>query len=248
MIVNARAFARFVSVVILLVASSSISSGNPLCDVSVTFPTCTDDGLLQSSFPNDFGHSGAPEAESAFTRAFDSDTLSDSCSPDLSLFACLLYFPECRTLFGGRGNIVRRPCRDFCERMRADCANVTALRNVSCDFFSFWDPANPTACYDPFHLIVINEVDVKTSFNDRLQMVELWDYGIGSTKLNGFVFVVGSDSPWASEVIDLSEETTSSTGFYVFGKTNRVSKADSIFTGLPSGTGAVSVYRGPISK
>ena len=110
MIANSKALACVVSVVSLLFGCTAMAGGNPTCDIPVNLTACINAGLRQSSFPNDFGHRSAADAESAFTTAFGFGDLDDSCSPDVALFACLLYFPECRVNNAIGDNVVRRPC------------------------------------------------------------------------------------------------------------------------------------------
>ena len=88
------------------------------------------------------------------------------------------------------------------------------------------------ACYDPRHLIVINEVDVQTAVSNDLQAVELWDYGIGSTPLNQFVFVTGSKTGVAEAIVDLGGRTTSKDGYYVLGKRQSVFDVDLVISEL----------------
>ena len=246
MIASSKALACVLCVAGLLFGCTSMVEGNPTCDITVNLTACTNAGLRQSSFPNDFGHRSAADAESAFTTAFGFSDLDDSCSPDVALFACLLYFPECRVNNAIGDNIVRRPCRDFCERMQVDCADISALRNVSCDSFSFWNPASPTACYDPFHLIVINEIDVETNQDNALQFVELWDYGMGDTPLDNFVFI-GSGTGSAADLTLPMAGLTSSNGYFVLGKEG-LANADANIFKLFGGTRAIAIYRDFFSK
>ena len=131
--------------------------------------------------------------------------------------------------------------------MQVDCAHISALRNVSCDSFSFWNPSTPTACYDPFHLIVINEIDVETNLDNSLQFVELWDYGMGDTPLDNFVFIGSGTGSAADLTFPMDGSATSLTGYFVFGKTG-VANVNVGISKLFSGTRAIAIYRDFFSK
>ena len=208
--------------VAFVVVFSSLVNGAPTCE-PISVSTCTDAGISQTNFPNDFGHTDVSAATTALSSNFDPVALSNNCSSDLGLFACLLYFRDCRLNNATGENVVRRPCRDFCERVQAACVNLTAIKNVSCDAFSAWDPANPTACYDPFHLVVINEVNAENPDEDNSEYVELWDYGMGSTPLGEFVVVLGGQALTELSVyavVNLTGAQTHPNGYFVIGQTS----------------------------
>ncbi|XP_065845583.1 uncharacterized protein [Oscarella lobularis] len=209
--------------VAVIVVVSSLVDGAPTCEPITGASACTDNGITQTYLPNDFGETTVSAAATALSSNFDNAALSDSCSSDLGLFACLLYFPDCRLNNATGENVVRRPCRDFCERVQAACVDLTAVHSVSCDAFSAWDPANPTACYDPFHLVVINEVNANNPGEDNSEYVELWDYGMGSTPLGEFVVVLGNDDGFGElvyAVVALTGAQTHPNGYFVIGRTS----------------------------
>ena len=241
MIANSKALVRVVSAFGLFTAAClSIARGSITCDVSV--PTsCRNAGLSAGShFPNDFGHPTASAAEAALTSTFGSDRPSDSCSSELGLFACLLYFPDCRVNNAIAANVVRRPCREYCERVQDDCVNIPAVQNVSCDSFPFWNSASPTACYDPFHLIVMNEVDIRA---EDSWFVELWDYGMGNTSLTLYSFIVANNG----FIVELFGYTRTD-GYFVIGPNNLAFDVDLPISAFPPDKGVVSIYRGPNFK
>ncbi|XP_065845284.1 uncharacterized protein [Oscarella lobularis] len=233
---------------VVIVVFSSLVDGtrDPTCEPITGASACTENGITLTYLPNDFGETTVSAAATALSSNFDNATLSDSCSSDLGLFACLLYFPDCRLNNAAGENVVRRPCRDFCERVQAACVNLTAIQNVSCDAFSAWDPASPTACYDPFHLVVINEVNADNPGTDISEYVELWDYGMGSTPLGQFVVLLVDDVPLeVYDSVDLTGAETHPNGYYIIGRSaNGDFTPDAAISSLRNAAKAVSLHRG----
>ena len=248
---NSRALLRPVSLFALFIVFLSLIDGNPTCDVPIPWPLCTDEGITQSSFPNDFGHLTVEAVAAALTSNFSTDNLQDSCSRDLGLYACLLFFPDCRTNQATQVNVVRRPCRDFCERVQAACASIDVVRIIPCDLFSYWDPSNPTACYDPLHLFVINEIQMAPPFNSVDRFVELWDYGMGGTLLKKYIFISGTGDGGASgdAVEELSRANLegarmNENGYLLITTSGSSFASDIEVSDFADGRGVASVYRG----
>ena len=235
--------------VAFVVVFSSLVNGAPTCE-PISVSTCTDAGISHTNFPNDFGHTDVSAAATALSSNFDPVALSNDCSSDLGLFACLLYLRDCRLDHSANENVVRRPCRDFCERVQAVCVDLTAIQNVSCDAFSAWDPASPTACYDPFHLVVISEANPDNPGLDNSEFVELWDYGIGSTPLGEFVVVLVDDNPLRIyDSVSLTGAETHPNGYYVIGKTAIGDfTPDKRISQLQNFAKAVSLHRGSTAE
>ena len=236
-------------VVVVVVVFSSLVNGAPTCK-PISVSTCTNASISHTNFPNDFGHTDVSAASTALSSNFDSVALSSNCSSDLGLFACLVYFRDCRLNNAAGENVVRRPCRDFCERVQAACVDVAAVQSVSCDAFSAWDPASPTACYDPFHLVVINEVNANNPGADVNEFIELWDYGMGSTPLGQFVVVLVDDSPLiVYDSVNLTGAETHPNGYYVIGKSvNGDFTPDTTINQLQNSAKSISLHRGSTAE
>ena len=236
MIVNAQALIR---VVLAFGLYFSIAHGSITCDDTIP-ASCRDAGLSGTSFPNDFGHLTASDAEAALTATFGSNSPTDSCSSDLGYLACVVYFPECFFNTATGKNVVRRPCRDFCERVQNPCVNFTGVGVVSCNSFSLWDPARPTECYDPFHLIVISEVDIAENSNT---FVEFWDYGMGDTPLGQYILLVGNGKRETLDFVFLTGSSTRSNGYFLIGEETTDLPVDKTAVEFSSDAGYVAIYR-----
>ncbi|MFV2073009.1 MAG: lamin tail domain-containing protein, partial [Thermoanaerobaculales bacterium] len=100
----------------------------------------------------------------------------------------------------------------------------------------------------PIVNLLINETDADTPGTDTLEFVELYDGGVGSSLLDGFVVVFynGSDDASYNSAFDLDGYTTDASGYFVLGNAGVSPTPDIIFpsNGLQNGADAVAVYQG----
>ena len=94
--------------------------------------------------------------------------------------------------------------------------------------------------------LLINEVDADTPGTDAAEFVELYDGGVGSASLDGFVVVFfngNGDTSYAA--LDLDGYATDTNGIFVLGNTG-VPSVDVVFGGnsLQNGADAVALYLG----
>ena len=156
-----------------------------------------------TQFPNVHGHFRQSDADSElFTHKA---LVSSECDIDVELFICLYYFPTCREAENQNTEnvpVVQPPCRDFCLRIQAACeSDISADGSVlDCSILPMFNPAQPTSCYDPYHLIVINRVS-----ND---FVNFWDYGMKGTILDSFTIVFFFATGNVYESFDLTGKRT----------------------------------------
>ena len=120
-------------------------------------------------FPNVLGHSRASDADAAIQSI--SNVASSTCDIDVQLFVCLYHFPTCRET-SENVTVVQPPCRDFAvDSRRLRACLISFLQVLTAPFCLRLIPAEPTSCYDPYHLIVLNEVNVELF----PVFVEFWD-------------------------------------------------------------------------
>jgi len=95
--------------------------------------------------------------------------------------------------------------------------------------------------------LLINEVDADTAGTDILEFVELYDGGVGSSSLDGFVVVFYNGSSDTSySAFDLDGYTTDASGYFILGNA-AVSPSPAIVfpsNGLQNGADAVAIYEG----
>jgi predicted extracellular nuclease len=95
--------------------------------------------------------------------------------------------------------------------------------------------------------VLINEVDSDTSGTDTLEFVELYDGGVGSTELNGFVVVFFNGSGDVSyDAFDLDGYSTDPDGYFLLGNVGVSPTPNITFqdNGLQNGADAVAIYEG----
>ena len=183
--------------------------------------------------PNVHGHSQRSDAETALSRY--SAVVRSGCGIDIELFVCLYFFPTCRET---SKNIpkVQPPCRDFCLRIQnSDCGTEIAAerQSLDCSLLPPFDSVEPTSCYDPYHLIVINEVN----FGIGPSYVEFWDFGMKNTVLDSFQVVFFDPLGGVAESFNLNGRTTRSEYFAIGGIGSNIQ-----FNRFEL-TGAVALYR-----
>lgn len=101
----------------------------------------------------------------------------------------------------------------------------------------------------PADFVVINEIDSDTPGNDMAEFIELFDGGIGNTRLDGLalVFFDGKDDR-SYRAIDLDGQRTDERGYFVIGN-SAVSPDIVIPNGaLQNGPDAVALYAGDASQ
>ena len=101
-----------------------------------------------------------------------------------------------------------------------------------------------SGCPQPPPSLIINEVDADTPGSDAAEFVELYDGGVGSASLDGFVVVFYNGSDDASyNAFDLDGFSTDANGYFVLGN-SAVTAADITFSnnGLQNGADAVALY------
>ena len=96
-----------------------------------------------------------------------------------------------------------------------------------------FDPAEPTSCYDPYHLIVINEVN----FGIDPSYVEFWDFGMKITILDSFQVVFFNLLGEVLASFNLNGRTTRFEYFAIGGIGSNIEFNDMELTG------AVALYR-----
>jgi endonuclease/exonuclease/phosphatase family metal-dependent hydrolase len=120
-------------------------------------------------------------------------------------------------------------------------------RNTAGYFQATPSPAGPNQCGGPTIDLIINETDADTAGSDALEFVELYDGGVGSSPLDGFVVVFMNGSDDASyAAYDLDGFTTDASGYFVLGNPGVSPTPDIIFggNGLQNGADAVALYWG----
>lgn len=115
-------------------------------------------------------------------------------------------------------------------------------------------PDNPTADYSwdfqtalpPSTNVLINELDADTPDSDTAEFIELYDGGVGYTKLSGLVVVFwNGNGDTAYRAIDLDGEQTDEEGYFVLGNPG-LAASDLTFgnASLQNGPDAVALYAG----
>ena len=223
---------------VLLLSSTSHCQTPDTCEVTnstVFRQICSNVSSIIpfTRFPNVHGHSQQSDADADLLAL--GGLVSGGCDIDIRLFYCLYYFPTCRET-GVGVPVVQPPCRDFCLRIKLEsgCAPIFGARFLDCSLLPFFDPANPTSCYDPYHLIVLNEVN--TDSPGVFNFIEFWDFGMNDTVLDSFTVVFFNSSGVVQVSIELTGQRTRS-GYFVIGTTG-----DIIYDSV-SATSAVALYR-----
>ena len=85
---------------------------------------------------------------------------------------------------------------------------------IDCSLLPPFDPAEPTSCYDPYHLIVLNEVNVELF----PQFVEFWNFGMKDTLLDFFNVVFYNSNGTTAQSFNLTGETTKMGGYITIGQ------------------------------
>jgi hypothetical protein len=95
--------------------------------------------------------------------------------------------------------------------------------------------------------LLINETDADTPGTDTLEFVELYDGGIGSSPLDGWVVVFYNGNGDVSyNAFDLDGFTSDASGYFVLGNAGVSPTPDIVFgsNGLQNGADAVALYQG----
>ena len=223
---------------VLLLSSASHCQTPDTCEVTNTTvfrQLCSNVSSIIpfTRFPNVHGHSQQSDADASLSM-WRSEVKS-GCDIDVELFFCLYYFPTCRVT-DVLVPVVQPPCRDFCLRIREEsgCAPLFGLAFFDCSLLPPFDPANPTSCYDPYHLIVLNEVHSFNALN--LNYVEFWDFGMKDTLLDSFTVVFFDFAGLLAGSFNLTGETTQ-LGYFTIGE-----NSDIVFDDVLN-TLAVALYR-----
>ncbi|CAG6014424.1 unnamed protein product, partial [Menidia menidia] len=99
-----------------------VSTSGGICE-PITIPMCQGLSYNQTIVPNLLGHTSQREAVSQMS--FFNSMVQTMCSPDVRLFLCRVYAPQC---VEGK---VQMPCRSFCEKARRDCDGLMTSIGVS---------------------------------------------------------------------------------------------------------------------
>ena len=168
-------------------------------------------------FPNIHGHSQPCDADAAIQDF--TEVAKSTCDIDVQLFVCLYHFPTCRKT-SDNVFVVQPPCRDFCLRLETPCAMEFATSAIDCSVLPSFDPVQPTSCYDPYHLIVLNEVNVEgTPFP---KFVEFWDFGMNETILDFFTVAFYDEDGNYVQSFNLTGETTKMGGYITIGQSSDI--------------------------
>ena len=168
-------------------------------------------------FPNVHGHSQPCDADAAIQNF--TEVARSTCDIDVQLFVCLYHFPTCRET-SENFFVVQPPCRDFCLRLETPCAMEFATSGIDCSVLPSFDPVQPTSCYDPYHLIVLNEVNVEgTPFP---KFVEFWDFGMKETILDFFTVAFYDAAGNYVQSFNLTGETTKMGGYITIGQSSDI--------------------------
>ena len=165
--------------------------------------------------------------------------MSSDCDIDIKLFICLYYFPTCREIEISSTEsvpVVQPPCRDFCLRIEGFCGSEISIRGLAldCSVLPSFDPVEPTSCYDPYHLIVLNEVN--TANGNGLNFVEFWDFGMIDTILDNFFVALYDAGGFLFESFDLNDKKTRN-GYFAIGAASNI-----LFNNVDQ-TAEVALYR-----
>ena len=225
---------------VLLLAVASHCQTPETCDVPSTpvfRQLCSSVSSIISftRFPNVHGHSRQLDVDGELF-AFR-DVVSSDCDIDIELFICLYFFPTCReTEIPESVPVVQPPCRDFCLRIDDLCGSESSSRGLAlnCSLLPSFDPVEPTSCYDPYHLIVLNEVSSENAFD--VNFVEFWDFGMKDTILDHFFVSLYDADGVLVESFNLTGETTRN-GYFAIGAASNI-----LFNDIGQ-TAAVALYR-----
>ena len=221
---------------VLLLAVASHCQTPDTCEVAnATFfqQECANVSITiqYTRFPNIHGQPQQSDADQAFNVDDIVSLMRSGCDIDIELFTCLFFFPTCRET-AENVTVVQPPCRNFCLRIQNSCP-----ASFSCEVLPEFDPADPTACYDPYHLIVVNEVNAHRTSSSKF--VEFWDFGMKATPLDSFTVAFFDGSGSLSGTFELTGQVTTQQGYFTIGEG---SELDIPFSEVDS-TAAVAIYR-----
>ncbi|KAJ7376989.1 hypothetical protein OS493_031261 [Desmophyllum pertusum] len=117
-------------------------------------PMCRSLNYTRTILPNFLNHTSQSQVKQIMnSKAFQSH-LRSQCSQHLTRFVCFLFAPYCTS-----DGTALPPCRSFCDKVKTDCANVSArwLADLNCARFPtlsrrrlcFGDPLTTMDCIGP---------------------------------------------------------------------------------------------------